>query len=411
MDVAEVVARARAAQSEIAEWDADRVHELTTAVAYAVARKDRAEALARLAVDEAGFGNYDDKVTKIERRVLGVLSDLRETPTVGVVEEDPARGLVKIAKPVGVVAGLVPTTGPDATPPVKALCALAGRNAIVVRGPPAQQAHDRRGRGLHARGVRAGRCSGRPRAGPAGGQDRPHHASSCTRSTSSWPPVAPAWSRPPTAPGRRPSASGSATRSTWSTRPPTSRTRPGRSWPRKTFDYATSCLADNAVVVHESVYDDLLAAAARPRAATSATPTRRPRCRPRCGPTAGEIPTPDVIAKSAPHIAGLAGIDVPASTTFLVVEEDGVGPRPPLQRREALGRARALPLLRRHRQRGRPRSTTSPAIRGSGTPAASTPPTTRTSTHLPSEPRRRGCWSTRISTRAQGARATGSPSP
>lgn len=116
MDVTEVVARARAAQSEIADWDAARVHELTTAVAYAVARKDRAEELARLAVDEAGFGNYDDKVTKIERRVLGVLSDLRETPTVGVVEVDEARGLVKIAKPVGVVAGLVPTTGPDATP-------------------------------------------------------------------------------------------------------------------------------------------------------------------------------------------------------------------------------------------------------------------------------------------------------
>ncbi|MPZ66514.1 MAG: hypothetical protein GEU83_13710 [Pseudonocardiaceae bacterium] len=60
------------------------MHELTTAVAYSVARKDRA----------AGFGNYDDKVIKIERRVLGVLTDLRATPTVGVVEEDPHRGLV-----------------------------------------------------------------------------------------------------------------------------------------------------------------------------------------------------------------------------------------------------------------------------------------------------------------------------
>ena len=102
MEVSEVVARARAAQLVIADWDADRVHELTTAVAYAVARKDRAEELARLAVDETGFGNFEDKVIKIERRVLGVLADLRQTPTVGVVEEDPARGLVKIAKPVGV---------------------------------------------------------------------------------------------------------------------------------------------------------------------------------------------------------------------------------------------------------------------------------------------------------------------
>jgi sulfoacetaldehyde dehydrogenase len=58
---------------------------------------------------------------------------MRTVRTVGVVEEDPERGLVKIAKPVGVVAAIVPTTGPDATPPVKALLALKGRNAIVVK--------------------------------------------------------------------------------------------------------------------------------------------------------------------------------------------------------------------------------------------------------------------------------------
>lgn len=93
---------------------------MTTAVAYSVARKDRAEELGGLAVDEARFGNHADKVTKIQRRVLGVLADLRATPTVGVVAEDPERGLTQIAKPVGVVAALVPTTGLDATPPVKA---------------------------------------------------------------------------------------------------------------------------------------------------------------------------------------------------------------------------------------------------------------------------------------------------
>ncbi|MDT7608901.1 MAG: sulfoacetaldehyde dehydrogenase, partial [Pseudonocardiales bacterium] len=78
----------------------------------------------------------DDKVTKIQRRVLGVLGDLRATPTVGVVAEDPERGLTQIAKPVGVVVALVPTTGPDATPPVKALWALAGRNAVVFAAHP-----------------------------------------------------------------------------------------------------------------------------------------------------------------------------------------------------------------------------------------------------------------------------------
>jgi sulfoacetaldehyde dehydrogenase len=134
--VAAVVARARAAQAAIAEYSQEQVDELCTAVAWAVSRTDRAEALAKLAVDEGGFGNYDDKVTKIKKRVLGVLSDMRSARTVGVVEEDPGRGLVKIAKPVGVVAALIPTTGPDATPPVKALFALKGRNASRSEPPP-----------------------------------------------------------------------------------------------------------------------------------------------------------------------------------------------------------------------------------------------------------------------------------
>ena len=111
-EVAEVVERARAAQAAIADYTQEQVDELCTAVAWAVARSERAEALAKLAVDEGGFGNYDDKVIKINKRVLGVLSDMRTVRTVGVVEEDPDRGLVKIAKPVGVVAALIPTTGP-----------------------------------------------------------------------------------------------------------------------------------------------------------------------------------------------------------------------------------------------------------------------------------------------------------
>ena len=77
----------------------------------------------------AGAGHGEPSVT-------GALADLLPTKTVGVVETDEARGLVKIAKPVGVVAALIPTTGPDATPPVKALFALKGRNAIICAPHP-----------------------------------------------------------------------------------------------------------------------------------------------------------------------------------------------------------------------------------------------------------------------------------
>ena len=134
--VTAVVERARAAAHAVEDYTQEQVDELVTAVAWAVVRKDRAEALARLAVDEGGFGNYADKVTKISKRVIGVLADMAGMRTVGVVEEQPAAGLVKLAKPVGVVAALIPTTGPDATPPVKTLFALKGRNAIICAPHP-----------------------------------------------------------------------------------------------------------------------------------------------------------------------------------------------------------------------------------------------------------------------------------
>jgi sulfoacetaldehyde dehydrogenase len=71
-EIAAVVERARA----IEHYTQEQVDELVTAVAWAVVRKDRAEALARLAVDEGGFGNYADKVIKISKRVTGVLADM-----------------------------------------------------------------------------------------------------------------------------------------------------------------------------------------------------------------------------------------------------------------------------------------------------------------------------------------------
>ena len=323
MDVAEVVSRARAAQAQIENWDAERVHQLTTAVAYSVARKDRAEELARLAVDEAGFGNYDDKVTKIERRVLGVLSDLRDTKSVGVVEEDPARGLVKIAKPVGVVAGLVPTTGPDATPPVKALCALAGRNAIIFAAHPRSKRTTDAVVGFMREaceqvGAPADLIQVLPEAKIAHTQELMKSVDLIV-ATGGAGMVKAAYSSGTPAFGVGVGNAVHVVDETADLADAASAIVAA-----KTFDYATSCLADNAVVAHDSIYDDLLT---RLQAAGGylCTADDKAKLQAAMWPDGGEIPTPDVIAKSAPVIAELAGIEVPSSTTFLIVEEDGVG--------------------------------------------------------------------------------------
>src|SRR6266446_1159457 len=125
-EVATLVARARDAQRQIDNYTQEQVDELVLAVGWHIV-KNR-EALARLAVDEGGFGNYESKVLKIRNRVTGTIADMSGQRTVGVVEELPERGIVKIAEPVGVIAALIPTTGPDATPPVNALSALKARN-------------------------------------------------------------------------------------------------------------------------------------------------------------------------------------------------------------------------------------------------------------------------------------------
>src|SRR5258706_3397039 len=133
-EVATIVSRARDAQRQIDHYTQEQVDELVLAVGWSIV-KNR-EALARLAVEEGGFGNYESKVLKIRNRVIGTIADMSGQRTVGVVEELPERGIVKIAKPVGVIAALIPTTGPDATPPVNALSALKGRNAIIVAPHP-----------------------------------------------------------------------------------------------------------------------------------------------------------------------------------------------------------------------------------------------------------------------------------
>ncbi len=323
MDVAEVVARARAAQAVINDWDAGRVDELTSAVGYAVARKDRCEELARLAVDEAGFGNYADKVTKIQRRVLGVLSDLRITKTVGIVEEDPDRGLVKIAKPVGVVAGLVPTTGPDATPPVKALCALAGRNAIIFAAHPRSKRTTDAVVGYMREaceqvGAPADLVQVLPEAKIAYTQDLMRQADLIV-ATGGAGMVKAAYSSGTPAFGV---GVGNAVHVVDETADVADAA--AAIVAAKTFDYATSCLADNAVVAHGSIYDDLLARLLA-QGGHLCTDAEKARLQAVMWPDGGEIPSAEIIAKSAIRIAELAGIAVPESTTFLIVGEDGVG--------------------------------------------------------------------------------------
>src|SRR5258706_4158194 len=99
----------------------------------------RNRALAQIAVRDTGLGNVDDKIIKNHRKTLGLLRDLRGAKTVDVIAEDPARGLVEIARPVGVVAAITPSTNPGATPANKIINAVKCRNAIILAPSPKGQ--------------------------------------------------------------------------------------------------------------------------------------------------------------------------------------------------------------------------------------------------------------------------------
>jgi sulfoacetaldehyde dehydrogenase len=92
--------------------------------------------LAELAVADTHLGNVADKIVKNQRKTFGTLRDLLRAKSVGIIEEDRAKGIVKYAKPMGVVAALTPSTNPAATPVNKAMMALKARNAIVIAPSP-----------------------------------------------------------------------------------------------------------------------------------------------------------------------------------------------------------------------------------------------------------------------------------
>ena len=135
-EVSLLVARARAAQRIANGYDQARVDELVAAAGWAIIEPARNRALAELAVADTGIGNVEDKVLKNYRKTFGLLRDLQGAKSVGVIAEDLARGLVEIARPVGVVCAVTPSTNPGATPANKVINALKGRNAVIIAPSP-----------------------------------------------------------------------------------------------------------------------------------------------------------------------------------------------------------------------------------------------------------------------------------
>lgn len=132
---AEMVARARAAMAEIEDWRQQDLDRLSQAIAWYAGNEKTFTRLARQGVDESGIGDREGRPAK-RFKIHMVLRDVLRTPSTGIVEVDAAKGLVKYAKPAGVIASLIPMTNPAMTPPVTGVSSANARNAVIFSPHP-----------------------------------------------------------------------------------------------------------------------------------------------------------------------------------------------------------------------------------------------------------------------------------
>ncbi len=326
--VSSLMERARSAQKIAEGFSQEKVDEIVTAVAWAIVKKENSEKIATLAVEESRLGYYEGKYGKLQKKIRGALRDLIGVKSVGVIEHISEKGIMKLAKPVGVVGAITPCTNPEATPVIKAISALKGRNAMIFSPHPRslktnllivdimRDALKRHGAPEDllisvdqssieissevmrqcdlivstggAALVKASYSSGTPAYGVGAGNavvivdETADLDDACNKIMLS-----------------------------------------------KTFDYATSCSSDNAIIVKDTIYDTAMSKLkslggylcnADEKAKLGATMFL----------DNGHLnPKSGITAMPAPKIAEIAGFSVPEDTKFIMVEETGAGEKYP----------------------------------------------------------------------------------
>ena len=135
MEIQEMIAAARIAQAQYEQlFGQDQVDEVIKAAAHVI--YNNAEMLAKITVEETEMGVYEDKVAKNRNKSKGVWYNLRGKKSMGIIGIDDRTGLIEIAKPIGVVAGITPMTNPVVTPMSKIIFALKTKNAIIIAPHP-----------------------------------------------------------------------------------------------------------------------------------------------------------------------------------------------------------------------------------------------------------------------------------
>jgi sulfoacetaldehyde dehydrogenase len=136
MKIKELVRRGKNSQLKLNNYSQVKIDEIITAVAWEIIKPDNNRSLSEMAVKDTGLGNVEDKIIKNKRKTLGLLRDLKNVKTVGIINNNKKKGLIEIARPVGLIGAMTPATNPIATPLNKIINALKCRNSIILAPSP-----------------------------------------------------------------------------------------------------------------------------------------------------------------------------------------------------------------------------------------------------------------------------------
>lgn len=131
----EAFERAEKALKIIENYDQERLDRLCQAVAWSVANKRTFTRLTEMGIEESGLGDRESRLNK-RFKIRGILRDALRQKSVGLIEEIPEKGIKKYAKPVGIIASIIPTTNPDLTPAGSAIYGIKARDVIIFSPHP-----------------------------------------------------------------------------------------------------------------------------------------------------------------------------------------------------------------------------------------------------------------------------------
>ncbi|HXT68624.1 MAG TPA: aldehyde dehydrogenase family protein [Vicinamibacterales bacterium] len=331
----DLIQRARAAMTAAESLDQAAVDRLCRAVAWAGGNEASATRLAAMSVDESGLGSPEPSR---RGKVLGILRDALRQKSMGVIEEIPEKGIVKYAKPAGVIAALIPVTSPYVTPIGIAIYALKCKDAVIFAPHPASRKTTNETVRLMRSALEAAgapvdllQCVERPsiplsQALMAG--------CDLTIATGGPPMVRAAYSSGKPAYGV---GAGNATMVIDETADVVEAAR--NSAVSKTNDHGSGCSADGNLVVDVSIYDAFLVELQR--AGGYVVDEREKELLRRAYWDEHGRRTADTIARAAHVVAAKAGFALPADRKFLVVPESNIGKQHPFST-EKLGIVMAI---------------------------------------------------------------------